>query len=240
MKREHRRRLDTFRRVRDFGIAQQNDFPANSRAHRLFASLTSVVQDMDSCDSLRSAENSNARQGTIGKDAARTNLLTALEHIFRAARILQQSMPGTLARFAVNRKLSDGELLSRARAIVSLAEPLTEEFVQCELPPDFLTTLRARMTAMENSLAHRDESLSGRMDAVSTIDQLVAQGRKDLAMLEDLVHNKYQDNDDVMRKWKIATRTSRAGRGTSAGAGDTEDETATGNETGAAPKNAGQ
>src|SRR5205085_11449429 len=138
---------ETIVRMRDFGQERIADFSAKSLGVTLFAELVTLVHDLDNHAEAQTSNRSAAAQGTTTRKAARADLRAKVEAISRTARAMALNNPGLATRFRMPRGNNDQSLISTARAFLTDAEPLKDEFIRRELPASFLDDLAASIAA---------------------------------------------------------------------------------------------
>ncbi|MFN0119695.1 MAG: hypothetical protein ACKV2V_04260, partial [Blastocatellia bacterium] len=187
MSKQANRRLELFRRVRDFGAARQNDFAPGSEMQALFTELGEVITQLVSQYAGQRTGLTAARQGTTARMQARAALVELLSHIQLVARAMATKRPDIGAKFTGSLKVADEELLVTALSFAAHAAPLQAEFTRRELAPGFLEDLHARITAFEQSGGQRSEALSEQQVATRNVTDTANQGMRILRELGPLV-----------------------------------------------------
>ena len=113
------RRHQTLVRVRDFGAAHSTDFGANSLGTQLFATVASIVRELDGHAASQASGVGAARQETATRAEARAALRDDLEAINRTARAMAEETPGINDKFRVPRETNDQAPLNAARAFAT-------------------------------------------------------------------------------------------------------------------------
>ncbi|MFN0122544.1 MAG: hypothetical protein ACKV2V_18770 [Blastocatellia bacterium] len=212
MDKKERRRLEMFRRVRDFGAAHKGDFPADSACHQLFAEIGDVVSEIETKDAGHTTERNNARHSTAGKQAVRQELVSKLSGMQRVAKSMSRAIPGLATRFKLPGRLNDQALLSVARSFAEAATPLRAEFIRYEMPAEFLDTLQSRIAAFQQQVALGDTARSEQRVATSGIDDAVIEGREIVNTLDGIIRLKYTGIRETLRKWEIARHVESVSR----------------------------
>jgi len=203
------RRLDTFKRVRNFGVTHDGLFPAGTLGRDLFDAIAGIVNDLEGHAATEASGRGSARQSTTGKGAARAALLEDLYIIRRTARSMAVVMPGLDDKFRIPRNSSAQELLDTARAFLADAEPLKAEFLRREVQERVFQDLAANITAFETALSGqytgKEESTTAAASIVAAFDRATDA----LRQLDPIVRNKLHHNTATLATWESAKRTER-------------------------------
>lgn len=214
------RRLDMFRRVRDFGASRTADFSAGTLGNELFTIITTVTGELETLGASQSSGLSRVTEGTASKSVIRAGLYDDLVAINRTARALAYETPGLDNKFRLPRKGNDQALLNSARAFAADAAPLAAAFVRHELPADFLTALNARIAEFEAVVNQRNGARETHVAATAAIDNAIERGMDTVNRLDAIVRNKYRNDVAVLAAWETASHTERAGRSTVSNRGE--------------------
>ncbi len=204
------RRHQMFVRVHDFGIAHSGDFAATSLGKQLFTNLAGVVNELESKGASEVTGGGMARQGTTTRKQARAELREDLEAINRTARAMADTNPGLDDKFRVPRDNNDQQLLNAARAFAIDALPLKQQFIDHELPANFLEDLNADIDAMESAMSDQSSGVGHRVAAAAAIDDAIDRGVDLVRKLDAIVRNKYSNNPATLAEWTTASHTERA------------------------------
>lgn len=212
MKDSETRRLEMFIRVRQFGAAHATAFPANTRGGEVFATLNTVVDELEGHADAQSSGARSAKEGTAVKAVARAALREDMEAITRTARAMALSMPGLDDKFRLPRNLGDQAWLAAARSFATDAEPVKAEFIRRGLPTDFLDDLNAGIAAFEDSVDGSAQKTGARVAATTAIDTAIERGMNAVRELDAVVHNVFSNNPATLAEWTSASHTERAPR----------------------------
>ena len=116
--------------------------------------------------------------------------------------------PGIAGKFQAVLVVNDARLLSQAHAFLERAKPFVATFVAHELPPNFLSSLRAGVEALERAILERVSGKAERVGARGGIESTMADGVRAVRRLCAIVPNKLQDPSAV-RQWDAARRIDR-------------------------------
>lgn len=206
------RRLDTLKRVRSFGIAHDQLFPAGSLARELFHTIAVSVEELEGHAAAESSGRGTARQNTAGKAAARDAILEDLSIIRRTARSMSLTMTGMDEKFRIPRSLNDRELLDTARAFLADAEPLKTDFLRREVPEIVFQRLQSNIEAFEATLTGQHTGKEETAKAVAAIDAAIERASDALRQLDPIVRNRLRDDPAELAAWEGARRVERAPR----------------------------
>jgi hypothetical protein len=212
MKDSEIRRLEMFIRVREFGTAHANAFPANTRGGEVFALLNTIITEMQGHADKQSAGTRATREVTTLKAVARAALREDLEAINRTARALALTTPGLDDKFRLPRNAGDQTWLAAARSFAADADPLKAEFIRRGLPQDFLDDLNSDITAFEESIGSREQKTGERVAATVAIDESIERGMNAVRELDAIVQNIFRDDPATLAHWTSASHTERAPR----------------------------
>ena len=180
------RRYAMLVRVRDFGHAHADLFPASSLAHQTFAAVEEAVQQL----SAHTVSTLSSVQGTTTKAMARATLLDCLAAIGQTARIIVEHTPGLEEKFVLPDKPSDQVLLMTARVFAQDAEPLKARFVAHVMPKTFLADLDDAIGQFEQAIHERDAGKDHRIAARANIKAVLASGDAAVRALDAMVANR--------------------------------------------------
>lgn len=206
------RKHSTYARVQGFSEAHANDFAANSLGKQLFATLATIISEINEHAASEVSGIGDAREGTSTRRQAREELRADLEAIARTARAMSADTPGLDDKFRVPRNQNDQHLLAAARAFAIDAAPLAAQFIAHELPADFLEDLNADIAALEAAISNQASGRGSHVSARAAIDDAIERADEVLRKLDAIVKNKYANNPSVLAEWLSASHTERAPR----------------------------
>jgi len=190
-------------RVRDFGVAHRDLFPARSITGKLFAEVTAAADALREHQTAELAAQGSTQDGVLSKAAARAALRRQVQAIAQTARAVEA--PGLVGKFRASLSCGDARLLSQALMFVKEAKPFEETFVAHDLPPDFLKKLQAAIDAFEQAIDQRTSGRKQWLAARSDIEDAMEEGLRAARRLSGLVPNKLEDRATVAL-WNDARR----------------------------------
>jgi hypothetical protein len=203
------RRYEMLVRLKEFGVAHSDFFPASSPGGQLFAALTTAVEDLRSHVVTQATGERAARTGTSAKTAARETLRKALVVVSRTAQTIAVGTPGLADKFRRPRSDGDQQVLAAAKAIVEVATPLKDEFIAHNLPATFLEELTAAIGAFEQAIGGQAKARETRAGARAEIDKTIAAGLTTAKHLDTVVVNRLEGDAGLLAEWRSARHVAR-------------------------------
>ena len=194
-------------RVREFGAANRELFPAAGAAGQLFTAVSKAVDQLRACMVTEASGHSAARDSAMSKAAARRALWEALDAITRTARALDT--PGLGGKFRMSSARNDHELATSAGLFRRYAAPLKAQFLAHGLPRTFLADLQAALDAFQRAtqdrLTARETSAAAKADIGSSLDAALHA----LTRLDAIVANTLRDKPALVAVWTRARRVAK-------------------------------
>ena len=203
-----RNQLTALTRVRDFGAQHPTIFPAGKLTGELMTSIGAIVEELTLHATTQEASAGSARQNSASKSTARTELRDDLEAINRAAHAMAFDTPGLDDKFRVPRG-GDQNLLATARAFLTDATPLKDNFIRFGLPDNFLDDLSADIHAFEQATTARNQNVEERAASGAAIDEKLAGGMKALKQLDLILRNVLRNDITKLTAWMTASHVER-------------------------------
>ena len=207
-----RRHLEKLARVRVYGATHKSSFPAGSRGAQLFASLESVITELQTLSGNQASRTALAREITTSKSLARESLTEELEAISLTAKAMAVTKPGLDDKFPMPRNPADQVLLASARGFAKDAALLKAEFIDFDMPADFLEDLDAAIGAFEAALSDRHTTRHSRVETTAAMDSVLDRGIAIVKQLDAVMTNKFRDDDALLLGWSSARRTEHSRR----------------------------
>lgn len=201
------RRYQMLQRVHDFGMTNAVAFPATSFGGQLFTTVNAAISELQSHAAVQSS--GIPRERTTTKAVARANLEEDLVAMSRTARAMALEVPGLEDKFRLPRRIGDDRLMNAARAFLTDATPLKQEFVKFAMPEDFLDDLAADIAAFENAIATKNNAVSTRISATASIDEALARGMRAVQQLRAVVKNRFRNDAARLAAWTSASHVER-------------------------------
>lgn len=210
MKKSEGRIQDMCVRVRQHGLARAAAFPANTRGHELYAAVDTSIKNMEQHSSTQAMRAHGAREKTAQKRAAADALRALVEVVSRTARSMSRETPGMAEKFRLPSSKKTRTWLATARAFVTDAEPLADEFVRRGMAPDFVDDLKARILAVQQAVDGRAQQSEGRVTATAAVAAAAKLGLASVRELDAVVRNVFAGNDAELAAWESASHVEHA------------------------------
>ena len=194
-------------RIREFGTAHRDLFPAAGPAAQLFAAVSKAVDQLSTFVDTQAAGQDASRGGAMSKAAGREALKEALDAIARTARVFDTA--GLGGKFYLPSARNDHELATAARRFVDDAGPLKAQFVAHGLPKSFLADLEATREAFERAAQDRLAARETTAGAAAGIGTAMDEGLTALSRLDAIVANTLRDEPTLLAVWTAARRLPR-------------------------------
>jgi len=194
-------------RVREFGAAHRDQFPAGSPAGQLFAAVSKAVDQLSTYVSSQADGGGALRGGAMSKAAAREELAQALDALARTARALD--VPGIEGKFHLPSVRNDHELAVAAGTFVRDATPLKAQLVAYGLPKSFLTDLQDTLDAFERATQDRMAARETRAGAAAGLDGAMDLALAALTRLDAIVINTLRGEPVQLAAWAAARHVPR-------------------------------
>lgn len=202
------RRYEMLVRLKEFGVAHADLFPAASPGGQLFAAIGAAVDELRSNAVAQAFGERDARKGTSAKNAARDALRNALGVINRTSLTVAAGTPGLADRFRLPRSAGDQPVLAAAKAILEAATPLRDQFVAHNLPATFLDDLTATIGEFERAIDAQSKAKESRAGARANITKTLAAAHVTVRRLDPVVVNRLEDAPGLLGEWRSARHVS--------------------------------
>jgi hypothetical protein len=183
MTKQQRFKYEMFVRVRDYGTAHTDLFPASSTGGQTFAQVTEAVSAID--DHLKNRVVATAEARKV-KAATRAAVFDYMKTLALTARRVTRSEPGPNP-FRIPRRRSLKVEISTARAFSEEAAKREEQFIRFGLPRTFVSDFRARVDELQQAVDTRLSSKTTRRQAKAGIQSMLAQGLEAIRDLDAIV-----------------------------------------------------
>ena len=192
----NRRHLDRLRRIVAFASRHQREFAVTSKAHGLFGEIVDLLNKLEArLAPARHRSGTNAVP-TLDRVLVRA-LCDQLEQISRKARLLETRSDYFVGRFIVPEERKKGIVITAARQFLTDATPVVSDFIDYEMPSNFLRELEDCLVAAGGANKGRSSDASG----AQSVETLIEESRGIISTLEIIMRNKYRDRPEVMNEW---------------------------------------
>jgi len=201
-----------FVRVRDFGTARRDMFPATSSAGKLFATVAAAADALEQQLSSNPRGRGTPREGTTSRVMARQALYRRLATIATLARALALDTPGLADKFKIPLNCADARLLVIARSFATSAQPLAKVFIAHDMPSNFLSALTEEIDALAEAMLQGRVSLEKAKTMRGDIRATIDKGQRAVAKLNAIMRSRLQDDRAAFASWGEARRIDRSAR----------------------------
>jgi hypothetical protein len=201
-----------FVRVREFGTARREMFPAASSAGKLFAAVAAAAAGLEQQLSSTPGGRGTPREGTTSKAMARQALRRRLSTIATLARALALDAPDIADKFKLPLNSGDDRLLVVARAFAANSRPFAKLFIAHDMPSNFLTALTGEIDALAEAMVQGRVGLEKAKTMRGDIDATIDKGQRAVAKLNAIVRGRLQDDRTALASWDEARRIDRSAR----------------------------
>lgn len=199
--------FNSFVRVRDFGTANDNvirDFAA------AVANFAAVAAGIDAIEASGGVQSSGAiGQGVVEKDFTLANIRTWMRRMNRTSRAMAVDDPAVAELFRMPHGNNEQQWVSAARAFVTNATPIQQQFIDYGMPADFLARLQAEIEAYEQAVTQKNTAFDERVGATANIGATVKETLKAVRRLRGIVPNIFTGNAAKLAEWKSASHVEQ-------------------------------
>lgn len=208
-----RRRNERGQRVDVYMDAQAEAFPADSKAGTLAARLKELLTQAAALDLARAAGAGKRRQGTEGREGARTALRRMVKTAWDTHKTITLDHPDIKGLFESPSKIKNDQALVRAaRAYADSAASLAGLFAENGLPATFFNDLRAQADSFGAHTTLQNAGVGEGVDANAALEETLRQMDEVVERLDTIITNKYRDDPAKLAAWESARRVERAPR----------------------------
>lgn len=212
MKNSEANTLEMLIRVRQFGVTHAERFTAVSAGAEMVAAVAEAINDMEAYSATQAQHARAAKEKTTQTNAARDALRAMMEAIARTARAMSRKTPGVEDKFRLPSNKRAQDWLAAARAFLTEAEPLKDEFVRLGMAPAFVEEFKSRVRAVEQSIDGRAQKSAARVSATVGVAGAAERGRQAVRELDAIVRNLFAGEDETLAGWESASHVERAPR----------------------------
>lgn len=208
-----RKRHERGQRADVYMDAQAEVFPADSKGSTLAARLKELLAEVAALDLARAANANKRRQGTEGREVARTTLRRMVKSVWETYKSIAGDRPDIRGLFESPSKLkNDHALVTAARAYADAAAPLAGLFAEYGLTAAFFNDLRAQADSLETYISLQNAGVGAGVDTTAAVEETLREMDEVIERLDTVVSNKYRDDPAKLAAWKSASRVERAPR----------------------------
>lgn len=204
------RRYDMFNEAKKFCGQYPELFPGGTYGGNLVAALSEVISKLTNYFKEQTAQMDAARSSYSSKAALKSELLVELKSISKNARKMGQTIRGIAEKFYLPDKLTEQELVSKARSFVEAAIIHEKEFIEHAMRADFLPRLKTILAAYEDAIDKSSTATGAQVAATAGIEVEIDKGMDLVERIELVVENNCYNDKLIMHAWKDARHVEKA------------------------------
>ena len=154
----------------------------------------------------------SAQAGTGQRSTARFNIRRYRSRLAETANVVARQKPGFNEHFPPPSGETDGELVTRTRAVVTKAIEMQTDLIARGLTLEYLESGSDLVDGFEATLDTTNEALSHRGAAVGSKKSAYAEADEHFDELNIFIRNQYRDQPDKLNAWRIATHIERSAK----------------------------
>jgi hypothetical protein len=213
MNERQRKRHERGQRVDVYMDAAAADFPADTKGGALSARLKELLAQVAALDLTRAANAGKRRQGTEGREEARTTLRRMVKSAWDTYKTIALDHADIKGLFeSPSKSNNDHELVTAARSYADAAAPRAALFAEYGLTAGFFNNLRAQADRLDSSTALQNAGAAAGVDTTAAVEESLRQMDELVERLDTAVTNKYRDDPAKLAAWESASRVERAPR----------------------------
>jgi len=209
---EERNYYNTFVRIRDFGTANNDVINNNAAALSNFALVAAGVDAIEASGEVQSS--GAIGQGVVRKDFALADLRDSMRAINRTSRALAVDNPALAELFRMPHNNNEQQTLAAARAFLTGATPLRQQFVDYGLAADFLAELEADIDVYEQAITEKNTALDEGVGSTANIGATVKETLQAVRRLRGIVPNLFAGNFAKLAEWRSASHVEKPPKNT--------------------------
>jgi hypothetical protein len=200
-------------RVEVYMDAAAEEFPAGSKGAALTARLKELRAEVAALELERAAHKSKRRQGTEGRDKARTTLNQMVKTAWDTYKSITLDHPDVKGIFESPSKIkNDQSLVTAARRYADAAAPLAGLFTEFDLPPAFFNDMKAAADSLESYTTIQNEGVGAGVGSTAAVEAALKEMDEVVERLDTVVRNKCRDDPARLAAWESTSRVERAAR----------------------------
>lgn len=178
---------------------------AFSRVPTLLAVIQSAADSVDAAAADQVFGRDLATGGVVTRRENARQLRDFLKDLARVGRSLDpETYPGITAKFILPRSKAIAALTAFARTIVATTTALEPEFLARGFPGDFLATLQAHITALDQATDTKIQGLQKRVGSTSALKHRAADGVRAAQELDAIMRAHLRNDPVTLAVWKHA------------------------------------
>ena len=198
---------NSFVRIRDFGVENNDVIKTFAVALSNFALVAAGVDEIEASGELQSL--GAIGQGVVRKDFALADLRSLMRRINRTARSLAVDNPPIAELFRTPQGNNEQQRLAAARAFLTNAGPIQQQFIDYGMPADFIAGLEAAIETYEQAITQKNVAIDHGVGATASIGATLKATLKAVRRLRGIVPNIFADDPARLAAWESARHVER-------------------------------
>ena len=213
MNERQRKHVERGQRVSVYMKEATEDFPADGKGGTLATQLDGLLAQLAAHDLTRAASAGKRRQGTEGREEARTRLRRRIKTVWDTHKTIAIDHSDIKGLFEPPGKSNnDQALVTTAGSYVEAAATRAALFAEYGLTAAFFNDLRAEADRLNSYTALQNAGVAAGVDTTAAVEETIRQLDEVVERLDTVVTNKYQDDPARLAAWESAKRVERAPR----------------------------
>ncbi len=203
------RRYNMFVRVKEFGAAHADLFPAGSVGAQRFADLGAVLDRLNTHVASEASGRAGARQAGATRATARAALRQAVSVVIKASPGVAAAHPNVSNTFRAPRTRTDHDLVTTAERFATEAAPLSAAFVSCGAPSTYVPDLQAKLDAFQRADNDRAAARQTHMGARAGIAASIESASVLVQQLDLIVEHQLGNDPELLTAWQSARHVDK-------------------------------
>lgn len=205
-----RRKMDKLDREDVFINDNIGDFPANSPVSVLTAQINTERNEILAFDAQQSSGFSSKDSAQEIYDERRDRLVDLLDKFALAAKIVEDDVEGTAAKFKNSYPRTDQKLIARATAFHNDSAGIETEFIDAGMDAGDRASLLALRDEFQQTAAAHDSSEEKHAEATGGMTESFRKAMELSSRRDKRVRMKYRGNAGKLAAWSVASHLDRA------------------------------
>jgi hypothetical protein len=197
--------IEMLYRVLNFWVTRPNLFPKESGG-LWFAALSESLGKLSEHTKFLEVSRSTVRANVGVRDVARENLRKHLQRISTTAEAIAIGSPGIESKFRIPNRKREATLIETAGVFAHLAQPLKQDFIQHQMPPDFIDRLKDAAEELNVAVINDAAGKKSRANSEAAAAEELGNCLKLLKRVDAVVENAIGDDVPLMAEWRNTRR----------------------------------
>ena len=206
---KQRRKLAMQKRVQTH-LANNVLTPANALVTATGTALSASIAQADALEGGRNASRGTFLGGAAERRMRRDALLSEFRDLAKIATVLDKTVhPDVAVQLRIRRLTSFAAVLSHARKVVDVIEPIEQVFVDHGAPATVVEDLEAMASALETASQRRSGGLDSQVGKKRALEAALKTGMAHVRKLDAILSKVHKNDPERYAAWKAAKRVER-------------------------------